>query len=95
MDPVSGEGCAEEAQSRAPEMSETLTRLIPLVARAYKKDAGEITASTRFEDFKVASVVFVGLIASLEDEFDIMISITEASSRAKTVGELADLIDRS
>ena len=95
VDPVSGEGCAEEAQSRAPEMSETLTRLIPLVARAYKKDAGEITASTRFEDFKVASVVFVGLIASLEDEFDSMISITEASSRAKTVGELADLIDRS
>ena len=95
VDPVSGEGTGAEARSQGPEMSETLTRLIPLVARAYKKDVSEITAGTRFADFKVASVVFVGLIASLEDEFDIMISITEASSQAKTVGELADLIDRS
>ena len=84
---------AEEAA--APVMDETLARLIPLVARSYKKDVSEITAGTRFADFKVASVVFVGLIASLEDEFDVMISITEAASKAKTVGELAELIKNS
>ncbi len=95
VDPVPGAESVGEKQSPAPEMNETLARLIPLVARAYKKDASEITGDTRFEDFKVASVVFVGLIASLEDEFDIMISITEASSKAKTVRELAELIDRS
>lgn len=82
---------ADEAQ----EQSETLARLIPLVARAYKQDVSQITGDTRFDTFKVASVVFVGLIASLEDEFDVMISITEASSKAKTVRELAELIERA
>ena len=89
------EPAAPAAQAAAPVVDETLARLIPLVARSYKKDVSEITADTRFDDFKVASVVFVGLIASLEDEFDVMISITEASSKAKTVGELAELIKNS
>ena len=89
------DAAASAAETQAPVVDETLARLIPLVARSYKKDASEITADTRFDDFKVASVVFVGLIASLEDEFDTMISITEASSKAKTVGELAELIKKS
>lgn len=89
---VKGNAAAPAAEAEVPVMDETLARLIPLVARSYKKDVSEITADTRFDDFKVASVVFVGLVASLEDEFDIMISITEASSKAKTVGELAELI---
>lgn len=93
--PVSKDETAEKAQNAPAEVNDTLSRLIPLVARAYKKDISEITAETRFDSFKVASVVFVGLIASLEDEFDIMISITEASSNAKTVGELSNLIDQA
>ena len=89
---VKADGSTPAGETEAPVVDETLARLIPLVARSYKKDPSEITADTRFDDFQVASVVFVGLIASLEDEFDIMISITEASSKAKTVGELAELI---
>lgn len=95
IDPPEAEQTEPQAANAAQEQSETLTRLIPLVARAYKQDASQITGDTRFDAFKVASVVFVGLIASLEDEFDVMISITEASSKAKTVRELAELIERS
>lgn len=95
IDEVEQEAPATPAAGAAPVMDETLSRLIPLVARSYKKDPSEITADTRFDSFKVASVVFVGLIASLEDEFDVMISITEAAAKAKTVGELAELIKRS
>ena len=95
VDEVAAAAAPEESAEEAPVMDETLARLIPLVARSYKKEESEINADTRFDDFKVASVVFVGLIASLEDEFDVMISITEASSKAKTVGELAELIKNS
>lgn len=84
-----------ETAAPAVEADETLAKLIPLVARSYNKPVSEVTADTKFDDFKVASVVFVGLVASLEDEFDVMISITEASSKAKTVGQLAELIKES
>lgn len=88
---------AEEAApaEEAPVMDETLARLIPIVARSYKADPSTVNANTKFDDFKAQSVVFVGLVASLEDEFDVMISITEASAKAKTVGELAELIKNS
>lgn len=84
---------AAEKKADAVICDETLEKLIPLVAKAYHKDAAAINASTVFNDFKAPSVVFVGLTAQLEDEFDVMISITEAGA-AKTVGDLAELIKK-
>ena len=75
--------------------TETLKKLKELVAQAYKRDVNELTADMEFEgELKAPSVVFVGLVAQIEEEFDKMISITDASA-SKTIGGLADLIDRS
>ena len=45
-------------------------------------------------DLKAPSVVFVGLVAQLEDEFDKLIGMTEAAA-AKTIRGLAELIDNT
>lgn len=72
----------------------SLARLIELVAMTYEKNPEDISAATDFQnDLKAPSVVFVGLVAKLEDEFDVLITITDASA-AKTVGGLAALVDR-
>lgn len=82
----------EETPAAANFDGDVLAQLIPIVARSYHVDPSTVTADTKFTDFKAQSVIFVGLVASLEDEFDIMISITEASAKAKTVGQLAELV---
>lgn len=86
---------AAEQETPAPQFSEdTLNRLIALVAESYNRDAAELSAQTRFEtDLKAPSVIFVGLAAKLEDEFDVMVNITDASA-AKTIGGLAALVER-
>lgn len=84
-----------EQEASAPQFSEdTLNRLIALVAESYSRDAAELNAQTRFEtDLKAPSVIFVGLAAKLEDEFDVMVNITDASA-AKTIGGLAALVEK-
>lgn len=94
--PAAGEAAEDAVAAPAAEAvdAETLERLLPLVAKSYKKDISQLSPATNFEkDLKAPSLIFVGLIAKLEDEFDVMISISEAST-AKTVGELADLIKK-
>lgn len=94
-DPAEVEKAAEEKKEAAVEVktSDTLERLKKLAAKAYKKDVAELTADTSFEgDLTGPSVIFVGLVAQVEDEFDKLISITEASA-TKTLGGLAALID--
>ena len=86
---------AAPAPASAAEETETLKLLKELVAQAYKKDVSELTADTSFEgDLKAPSVVFVGLVAQIEEEFDTMLSITDASASG-TIGGLAALIDSS
>ena len=89
-----GSPVAEPTETKT-QNSETYEALVKLVAKTYKKDVSELSPETTFEtDLKAPSVVFVGLIAQLEDEFDALISIQDASA-AKTIGGLADLIDES
>lgn len=92
IDPIEDEGKASETTETA-ETNATFTKLKKLVAKQYRVDEGILTEDTSFEgDLKAPSVIFVGLVAKLEDEFDTMISITEASA-SKTIGGLAKLID--
>ena len=64
-----------------------------MVTKAYHAKPGTVTGDTEFNSFHANSVVFVGLTAKLEEEFDVMVSITEAGS-AKTVKDLAELVKK-
>ncbi len=75
------------------EKDEVLSKLIEMVTKAYHAEPGTVTGDTEFNSFHANSVVFVGLTAQLEDEFDVMVSITEAGS-AKTVKDLAELVKK-
>ncbi len=68
---------------------EVFAQLAEIVADAYKVDAAKIQPDTKFEgEFKGSSVLFVGIVANIENEMDVFISITDAST-CKTVGALA------
>lgn len=74
---------------------EVFKQLASIVADAYKVDASVITPETKFEgEFKASSVVFVGIVARIENEFDVFMTITDAST-SKTVGALAARIQKA
>lgn len=85
---------AKEAPAApAGEDSETLKVIKDLIAETYNMDAAALTAASSFQtDINGPSVKFLGVTARLEDIFDIMLSMTEASA-AKNLGELAELVD--
>ena len=85
---------AAEAPAAADgEASETLKTIIDLVAETYKMDPATLSAESSFQnDINGPSVMFLGVTARLEDIFDIMLSMTEASA-AKNLVELAELVD--
>lgn len=87
------EAAPDTAAPAVSEDSETLARLKKLVAQQYRVDEEALTAESVFEkDIKGPSVLFVGLVARIEDEFDAVLSMTQAAA-AKTMGALAALID--
>lgn len=89
----SGANCAHQDNAAHQANSETIQRLIALAAASYNIDPATLSAATSFqEDLQGPSVIFVGFIAKIEDEFDKFISVTDASA-AKTIGGLASLID--
>ena len=83
---------AKEAAVASGEETETFKELRKMFAKTYKIDEASITPDTPLDSMQGPSVLFVGLVARLEDEFDAVISVTEASA-AKTVGGLAKLVD--
>lgn len=88
----------ETAQADIPDEPETdpeiFEALAKIVADAYKVDVSEITPQTSFEgEFKASSIVFVGIVAMIEEEFGVFMSITEASGKG-TVGRLAAAIQQ-
>ncbi len=90
------EAVKEEQQETAVEQgnSDILERIIRLAAESYDKDPASLSAATNFrEDLNAKSVVFVGFAAKLEDEFDILIPMTDAFA-SKTLGGLAELVER-
>ena len=84
---------AGAAAASGGEETETFKELRKMFARTYKIDEASITPDTLLDSMEGPSVLFVGLVARLEDEFDAVISVTEASA-AKTVGGLAKLVDQ-
>lgn len=90
------EAVKEESQEIAINQgnSDILERIIRLAAESYDKDPASLSAATNFrEDLNAKSVVFVGFAAKLEDEFDILIPMTDAFA-SKTLGGLAELVER-
>lgn len=85
----------KETQEDSGEVNpEIFATLAEIVAKAYKVDVSEITPETPFEGkFKASSVVFVGIVAMIENEFDVFMTITDASTH-KTVGLLAKAIEK-
>jgi len=66
--------------------------VIKAVAKVFDRDVSEITRDTRFvEDLRAKSANIVALVALLQNEFGVMISLMEARRR-KTVGEAIDYI---
>ncbi len=96
IDPIDANGnpvkAAAEASAAAAVVSKTLEALKKLFAKTYGVDEATLSGDTLLDDMKGPSVKFVGLVARLEDEFDAILSVTEASA-AKTIGRLAKLID--
>ncbi|MDO4528778.1 MAG: acyl carrier protein [Lachnospiraceae bacterium] len=90
------EAVKEEQQEAAVDQgnADILERIIRLAAESYDKDPASLSAATNFrEDLNAKSVVFVGFAAKLEDEFDILIPMTDAFA-SKTLGGLAELVER-
>ena len=91
VDPIDEKGEAVVAAEEP--RNETLETLMKLVAKTYRRKVEDLRPDMAFEgELKAPSVIFVGLVAQLEDEFDKLISITDAAA-AKTIQGLADLID--
>jgi acyl carrier protein len=58
----------------------------------FNKKGAEITESTRFQqDLEWDSLTVMDFVASVEDEFDILISMNRAAE-IETVGELVDAV---
>ena len=94
IDPIDANGNPVKtvAETVATAVSGTLESLKKLFAQTYGVDVATLSGDTLLDDLKGPSVKFVGLVARLEDEFDAILSVTEASA-AKTIGRLAKLID--
>lgn len=90
--PAPAAAAVKDTAAASGEETETFKELRKMFAKTYKIDEASITPDTPLDSMEGPSVLFVGLVARLEDEFDAVISVTEASA-AKTVGGLAKLVD--
>ena len=73
-------------------MSDVRDRVIEVVARTLKVEAGRVTDEARFiEDLGAESIQSVEMVAAFEEEFDIEMD-EEAALSVKTVGTAVDFI---
>lgn len=74
------------------ERKDVLENVIVFAARAYKKQASEITESTKIsEELGVQSMQRVALSASIENEYDVMIPVARIG-QFETIGDLVDYV---
>jgi acyl carrier protein len=72
---------------------ETYARIEALI-EPFNKKGVEITQSTRFAvDLEWDSLTVMDFVASVEDEFDILISMNRVAE-IETVGQLVDAVDQ-
>ena len=70
---------------------ETYAKILTLIEQFNKKGA-EITEATQFQqDLEWDSLTVMDFVASVEDEFDILISMNRAAE-IETVGQLVDAV---
>ena len=68
------------------------TQVIQIITGALNKEEGSITRDTQIiQDLHIKSMHMIAVLARVEDELDIMVTMNEAG-KAKTIGELIDLI---
>lgn len=70
---------------------EIIEILIAGAARIFKADAATITADTVIDDLGTKSLQRVGLLATIENETEVVIPITEFG-KFKTLSDLADRV---
>jgi len=71
---------------------EILEAIIKRASEIFKKEPGELSAATNFEeDLNAKSVNIVQIIAVLEDEYDVEINFMEFR-RKKIFGEAAEFV---
>lgn len=67
--------------------------IITYAGMAFNKDPETITEASRIkEDLGSQSILMVSLISNIENELDIMLSLSEAGA-CKTIGELVDKVE--
>jgi acyl carrier protein len=72
---------------------DSLSRILTLI-EPFNKKAATITEETRFaQDLEWDSLTVMDFVASVEDEFDILISMNRAAE-IETVGQLADAVEQ-
>ena len=70
---------------------ETATKIARLI-EPFNKKGSAVTESTRFaQDLEWDSLTVMDFVASVEDEFDILISMNRAAE-IETVGQLVDAV---
>ena len=70
---------------------EVVAKLIEFAALSFKVDASTLTEETNLNDLGTSSVLRVGMSASIENEFDVMIPVARFGN-FETIGKLADFV---
>ena len=71
-----------------------LDRVIAIVAQQFQMEPDEITEDTVLAEIGADDLEIADLVLSLEDAFDMDVSIDEANA-LRTVGDLADLAEKA
>lgn len=73
------------------ELSTIEAKLIEFTALAYHKDQTAVNGDTVLADLSTRSVLLVGLVSLIEDEYKVTLTLPEAGA-SKTVHGLAELV---
>jgi len=67
-------------------------KIISFFETAYRKTPGSLSRDTKIrEDLGGNSIFMVAVVANVEEEYDVIYSLPEAS-KAKTIGEFIDTV---
>ena len=76
-----------------PDRQQTLAKVLELV-EPFNKKGVSVTESTRFaQDLEWDSLTVLDFVATIEDEFDVLISMN-MQAEIETVGQLVDALER-
>lgn len=65
-------------------------KVLQCFAMTYKKDVAALSRDTRIvEELSSKSLLMVALVSTVENEFDVLIPLPEAS-KMKTIGDMVD-----